>query len=518
MNLLIDPSISVSSRERLSFPALLAAMAQGKVTQFPALRPHQRAAWHMFLVQLAALALWKAKETDPPNDSATWVALLRGLTPDHPDDAPWRMLVEDLYKPAFLQPPAPDGLKWSSVETPDALDLLITARNHDLKQAVARAAEAEDWLFALVSLQTSEGYGGAGNHGIARMNGGSSSRPMLGLAPAQDKDYALNPSAWWKRDVKRLLAERQAGQGPEFGREGGPALLWCLDWPEGRQLDLLELDPWFIEICRRVRLVGTGKGLSAVRATSKASRINAKAYRGNVGDPWAPVHKGDGKSLTLGGRDFGYRKMAELLFGDWKVPLLATLGPEEKKTAGDMLLVAEALSRGNSKTEGFKSRVIPVPETAVQLFQSPNAAELSTRQMNEIKAFDEALRNAIALLAGRGDWDNVGKSQYGVSKPAIERFDRAADRLFFPHLWKRLAAESSDDPQAADTAGHSFRRALYGAARAELTTALPGIPCAAIQRPKAEARAWRAFHFRVGNLDPQLYQQTETQEDTDAGN
>lgn len=518
MNLLTNPVVSTSSRECLSFPALLAAMAQGKVAQFPALRPHQRAAWHMFLVQLAALALWKAKETDPPNDSATWVALLRGLTPDHPDDAPWRMVVEDLSKPAFLQPPAPNGLKWSPVATPDALDLLITARNHDLKQAVARAAEAEDWLFALVSLQTSDGYGGKDNYGIARMNGGSSSRPMLGLAPAQGKDYALNPSAWWKRDVKRLLAERQAGQGLELGREGGAALLWCLDWPEGRQLDLLELDPWFIEICRRVRLVRTEKALSAVRATSKASRINAKAHHGNVGDPWAPVHKGDGKSLTLGGGDFGYRKMAELLFGDWKVPSLATLGPEEKETAGDMLLVAEALSRGNSKTEGFKSRVIPVPYTAVRLFQSPDAAEISTTQVNEIKAFDEALRNAIALLAGRGDWDNVGKSQYDVSRPARERFDRIADRLFFPHLWKRLAAESSDDLQAADTAGHSFRRALYGAARAELTTALPGIPCAAIQRPKAEARAWRAFYFRVGNLDPQIYQQTEIQEDTDAGN
>ena len=475
----------------------------------------------MFLVQLASLALWKAKETDPPNDSALWVTLLRGLTPDHPDDAPWRMVVDDLSKPAFLQPPIPDGLKRLSVATPDALDLLITARNHDLKQAVAREAEVEDWLFALVSLQTSEGYGGGkgGYRGIARMNGGFSSRPMLGLAPALGKDYALHPSDWWKRDVKRLLAERQAGHGLELGREGGSALLWCLDWPEGSQLDLRELDPWFIEICRRVRLVGTEKTLSAVRATSKASRIDAKAYHGNVGDPWAPVHLGDGESLTLGcGGDFRYQKMAELMFsGDWKVPLLATLGPEEKKRAGDMLLVAEALSRGKNKTEGFKSRVIPVPDTAVRLFQSPNAAQLSKTQMDEIKAFDEALRNAIALGAGRGDWDNIGKSQYAASRPARERFDRTADGLFFPHLWKRLAAESSDDPHAADEAGHTFRLALFDAAKAELATALPSVPCAAIQRPKAEARAWRAFRYRVGKLDPQFYQNAEPQEDVDAG-
>lgn len=196
-----------------------------------------------------------------------------------------------------------------------------------------------------------------------------------------------------------------------------------------------------------------------------------------------------------------------MFVGDWQVPLLAEIGSKEKTAAGDMLLIAEALSRGNSKTEGFKSRVVPVPNNVVRLFRSQNVATLLKKQMVEIKAFDEALRNAIALVAGSGDWDNVGKSQYVVSRPARERFDRTVDTLFFSHLWKRLAAESSDDAQAADTAGHTFRRALFDAAKAELTTALPGIPCAAIQRPKAEARAWRAFHFRVGSLDPQLYQQ-----------
>ena len=471
----------------------------------------------MFLVQLATLALWPAKQTEPPKDSAEWVTLLRALTPDHTDDAPWCMVVEEFAKPAFLQPPVPDNLKWSPVTTPDALDLLITARNHDLKQSVAREVEVEDWLFALVSLQTSEGYGGAGNHGIARMNGGSSSRPMLGLAPAQGKDYTLNPNAWWRRDVRRLLAERQAGKDLELGCEGGPALLWCLDWPEGEQLNLRELDPWFIEVCRRVRLVGTETRLSAVRAISKASRIDAKMYHGNVGDPWAPVHREDGKSLTLGGGDFDYKRLADLMFGgDWQVPVLATLGKGEEKRASDMLLVAEALSRGNSKTDGYKSRVVPVPDSVKRFFQSQTAAKLSKIQMDEIKAFDEALRNAIALLAARGDWESVGKSQYAVSAPTRVRFDRTADTLFFPNLWARLEAENSGTPNYADKAGDNFRRKLFEAAKAELATTLPGVPCSAIQRPKAEARAWRAFHVRVRKLGSRLYQNIETREDVDA--
>ena len=514
MNLLTNNLISVSTAERLSLPALFAAMARGEVAGFPALRPHQRPAWHMFLVQLGALALWGVKREGLPDDPAEWTDLLRGLTLDHPDDAPWHMVVDDDAKPAFLQPPAPKRSRWQSVATPDALDLLITARNHDLKQSVARDVEPEDWLFSLVSLQTSAGYDGRGNYGIARMNGGASSRPMMGLVPVQDRNYRLSPSTWWRRDVERLLFERRRGNGLEFGRDGGPSLLWCLDWPEGNQLDLRTLDPWFIEICRRVRLVQTDQRLSAVKAVSSAARIDAKVYRGHVGDPWAPVHINDRKSLTLGGGDFHYKRLAELLFGgDWEIPLLVKLGGNE--TAADSVLVAEALSRGNSKTKGFKSRVVPVPDSAVRLFLSEAAGRLSRLQLDEIKAFDEALRNAIALLGARGEWEQVGKGQYATSRPARERFDRAADRLFFLHLWRRLEAESSGDADAPEKTGGEFRRSLLDAASAELEAAMAAVPCATIQRPKAEARARRAFRSRVWKLDAQI-QRTEKQEDIDA--
>lgn len=513
MNLLTHEFISVSSERRLSLPGLLAAMARSEAAGFPALRPHQRPAWHMFLVQIGALALWNGKREELPVDAAEWTDLLRGLTPDYPDDSPWCMAVDDDTRPALLQPSAPSGLKWSPVPTPDALDLLITARNHDIKQSVARDVELEDWLFALVSLQTSAGYDGAGNYGIARMNGGSSSRPMMGLVPGHGKDYRLNPSKWWRRDVERLLHARRNRDGAEFGSEGGAALLWCLHWPEGKQLDLRTLDPWFIEVCRRVRLVRAEQGLSAVRAVSKAARIDAKVYRGYVGDPWAPVHIQERKSLTLGGGDFDYRKLADLLFGgEWQTPLLAQLGPDENAT--DCVLVAEALSRGNSKTEGFKSRMVPVPDRAVRLFRSKAAGDLSKLQLDEIKAFDEALRNALALLAGRGDWDNVAKGQYASSRPARERFDRAADGLFFPHLWRRLVAEDSGDGDAQQTTGRAFRLALLDAANSELEASMSSVPCVAIQRPRAEARARRAFRSRVWKLDPQL-QQTGNREDTD---
>ena len=261
MNLLDDPILSHSGGETVSLPGLFAAMARKEATSFPGLRPHQRPAWHMFLVQLGALAISRAGFNRIPDDESTWRAALGALTADYPDESPWRLATLDWRKPAFLQPPEPDGSRWSLVTSPDSLDMLITSRNHDVKQHISRWASAEDWVYALVSLQTCEGYNGRGNYGIARMNGGSSSRPMLGLAPASAKDMSPAPSAWWKRDVTILTRKRKHDQASQVGRVGGPALLWCLDWPEGHQLNLLDLDPWFIEVCRRVRLTESdGKG------------------------------------------------------------------------------------------------------------------------------------------------------------------------------------------------------------------------------------------------------------------
>ena len=457
----------------------------------------------MFLVQLGALALRGARSDDLPEDEGDWAEALRGLAPNHADDAPWRLVAVEPDKPAFLQAPEPAGLKWSTVATPDALDMLITARNHDLKQSMAKQATAEDWVYALVSLQTCEGYGGrdpsvgGGYNGIARMNGGSSSRPMLGLAPSRDRDTSdedtsVDPSSWWARDVRRLSAQRALGPENGIGLEGGPALLWCLDWPEGEQLDLHDLDPWFIEICRRVRLTEAGDVISARRSTSKAARIDARAFKGNVGDPWTPVHKTEGKSLTLGHGDFDYARLCDLLFsGNWKVPLLAQPGNEETE---DMLLVAEALARGNSKTEGFKSRIVLVPGKAVPLFSSETVATLSKAQMEEIKGFDAAIRYALALMAAGGNRDQkaIKKHHYVLTISSRVRFNRAADRLFFPSLWRRVAAESQSD-DALFEAKHAFLDNLMKAAKAELQTALPAIPCATLLRPRAEARAWRAF-------------------------
>lgn len=489
-NLLVAPLIETNTAWH-SLPGLFAAMSRGEVAGFPALRAHQRPALHMFLVQLGVLALGGAERRDLPQDEQTWRQALRGLTAPFPDDEPWCLSVNDRTKPAFLQPPDPGGLKWSPVATPDALDMLVTSRNHDVKREIARKGAPQDWFFALISLQTMEGFGGAGNYGIARMNGGSSSRVLIGLAPTRPGSAEVDPSLWWQRDVRRLLETRSGLR--------GPALLWLEPWPEGRSLALDTLDPLFVEVCRRIRLTDRAGQISGERSTSKATRIAAKESKGNTGDPWAPLDVAEGKALTLGERDWTCEMLVTLLFkGDgreWQVPPLARPASGEATTS--LLLIAEAFARGNSKTDGFRSRVVPVPQAVVTEFLGSRQVAVAEDLLTDIAAIDVALRDGLALIAAGGDREKVSKPHYVRTGPARASLRRAADRLFFPELWKRVAATSDAEFGRLRLA---FLEELAGLARREFRAACASIPCASIQRPRAEVRGAARLEGRLAEV------------------
>lgn len=514
-NLLTEPLIQTAPNAPASLPELLARLTRDEVESYPALRPHQGPALHMFLVQLAALALNRAGTNVVPETEGEWSSTLRGLTPQFPEDEPWCLVVDDTSKAAFMQPPIPSEVKLSNpVPTPDALDLLITSRNHDLKQAVAREASAEDWVFALISLQTSEGFGGAKNYGIVRMNGGSSSRPMLSLAPLRGGDAKSTwprPGPWFRRELTLLLTERN-DQYENYGYLGYPAtnglgLTWIAPWPEGEQLQAGTLDIWFIEVCRRVRLLASGGRVSGVRGTSSASRIATQNLKnGVVGDPWAPVHKTENKSLTLSGGDFDYHRLVELLFsGDWKIPLLAQ-PPAIDAGYETMALVAQALSRGNSKTEGFKSRVLPLGGKIARALgaRRQELHELAQKQIKEIGEVESAMRKALALVAAGGQPEKLRKEHYAFSKDACATLDQTADEIFFPHLWARFEAQENGR-DAVQTEELRFAWELFTRATAILEAALPSMSGPSLFRPRAEARARRSFRSSVRTSFPELF-------------
>jgi CRISPR system Cascade subunit CasA len=520
LNLLTTLFLHVIPDTQVTLPGLLALLARDEVESYPALRPHQAPAWHMFLVQLAALALHRIGASDLPDTEVAWAQALRGLTPEFADDEPWCLVVKDASKPAFMQPPVPDGVSLGNVtSTPDALDLLITSRNHDLKQAVARQAEVQDWVLALVSLQTSEGFGGAKNYGIVRMNGGSSSRPMLSLAPL-GKDQAKSnepcPGSWFRRDVSAMLAAR-AEESAKYGhvgypRQGGIGLVWIAPWPEGEQLPLQAVDLWFIEICRRIRLSMQEGCIACVRGTSSTPRIEAKNMNGSLGDPWAPVHKTANKSFTLSSGDFDYSRLVDLLFsGDWALPLLARPASFEAEN-GTMALVAQALSRGNSKTEGFKSRILPMGGRVSRALgpRRQQLHELAKKQMEVISKFDAALRLALTLVAAGGDADKRRKEHYVLTDGARATLDHAADAIFFEHLWARFEAQEVGR-EALQAEEYRFASELHEKAETIFEAALPSMPCARLFRPRAEARARSAFRSSIQRAFPELFYARENE-------
>jgi CRISPR system Cascade subunit CasA len=139
-----------------------------------------------------------------------------------------------------------------------------------------RAAAQDDWAFSLISLQTQAPYPGSGNFGIARMNGGSSSRPGLGVDPyAGILEGGGVEMFWLVWDIVRTCL-------PIGYKENlGFALLWLLPWDGESGLSFSQLDPYFIEVCRRVRLVQTADGISALRATTKGAKNIQRRGKGS---------------------------------------------------------------------------------------------------------------------------------------------------------------------------------------------------------------------------------------------
>ncbi len=195
----------------------------------------------------------------------------------------------------------------------------------------------------------------------------------------------------------------------------------------------------------------------------------------------------------------------QLLFSDkpeWTVPPLYKLHAE---TASEpMIMVAEAFARGNCKTDGFKSRQVPVPRAMVRKMFGKVPVEVARGVLADIKSVDEALRNGIATLAAGGVHEKVAKPHYTRSQPAREALRREADLMFFPELWKRVEVTTDADFTPLRRA---FLESLSRIARDEFTRALPAIPCATLTRPRAEVRGRQAMERKLARAVRDLQKQ-----------
>lgn len=508
-------SVTNGESVQVSLPQLMVALAADEVRDFPSLRPHQRHPWHAFLVQLAAIALHRAATTMPFETETQWREALLALTPDDADGAAW-CLVSPPDRPAFLQPAVPDGRidTWKSVTlAADELDMLVTSKNHDLKVGRARRGRPEDWLFALLSLQTQEGFLGAGNYGISRMNGGFASRPGVGV---------MSAGQWgnrWRRDVQTLLQTRER---PVETRglmdQDGLTLVWLAPWDGLTSLSFASLDPYYIEVCRRIRLQVCGNDLWAVSTGTKSARISAKELNGVTGDPWTPVEIEAGKALTISAEGFHYKLMAELLFGVKYEPAMAQ-DLSAARADERWMLIAQGLTRGQGKTEGYHERRVPIAPKTRQLLLTQQKASLSRISSQRIAAIGEVrklLWLALTVLfnngaAGKDSADSVKEKATRYARP----FERAEDARFFDDLNDEIEA---DDPVKQRLV---WLLDLVDRAAAVLRLAFETGPRSAIRRYRAQAAALNRFHSTLRSEKSPLtelvqhYRRTAKQEDVD---
>ena len=520
-NVIEEPIIRVELtsgvRERSTLPQVFAALLADRVETWPALRPHQAPAWHAFLVQIAAMGLEALGRTEPPgDDEAGWSEVLRALTPDWPADEPWCLVTPPRF-PSLLQAPVPETAipKYEKefknrVLAPDALDMLATAKNHDLKAERMRHAAPDDWLFALVSLQTQEGVMGRGNYGIARMNSGYGNRSYISFRPAE-----ASPGAAFRRDLTAVIGGQNilwdAAQTRGLGTDEAIALLWTVPWDGQASMPLSRLHPLFVEICRRVRLGCREESLFARIANSDHSRVDAKHLHGDLADPWTPVERADSsKALSITSEGFSYRRMTELLFGSnkrsWRLPLLAR--SRGRKGASALQIVGAGIARGQGKTEGFHRRVVDIPAKAVSLMESGDEstgarAQERVRRAGEVQG--KCLRAALIVLVQKGPAEPEWKKPTNASltKPWTDRFDTLVDRVFFPELWRSLDMSSEE-------ADHAWSRLLADLARETLDAASEAAPRADDRRIMARARASNLLESALRRHLPSLHRAEET--------
>lgn len=507
LNLLDEPLIRVVGTGPATLPDLYARIARGDaMLAFPALRPHQRHAWHAFLVQLGLIALERAEveASRMPHDADAWGNLLRGLTPDHPGDEPWQLVVGDMVAPAFMQPPTTDGESSYKQRdgTPDDIDILVNSRHHSIKAGAARRAEPDDWLFALLTLQTMGGVGGRGLYGVARMNRGNSSRPAFSLVPA-DADF----SACVQRDIV-ALAEQSAKLHDGSPFSGDATLLWLEPWggTKSEALPPGQVHPLAIEVCRRIRLrIDDGGGLFAIRGSSKAPRIAAADLRGLTGDPWAPTSTD--KVLTVSpAASFQYDHISTLLgSGDWRLPLLCRPTPGEARSGAPMHLVARAVVRGQGRTDGYRERIIPLRAAAVRALgvanSDPGVGAIARDRVDQVKKVQAALRSALYTFIASDAGDSSANFEH--VRAWQNRLDEIVEDSFFDALQTEFEAAEPD----RSAVRNAWLRVVVDAATAIFRDAMLALPHHVARRYRARAQAERRFQQRLRgpNGVPSLY-------------
>lgn len=517
-DLLNEPLIGIrtaAGASRVSLPALLARLAGGEPLEYTGLRPHQADPWHVFLVQIAASVMARQVPSHAlPADPDFWRAGLLDLAGGQANA--WQLVVDEVTQPAFMQHPLASTDELAAFKpkaaTPDELDVLVTAKDHDIKSSRMDKADPEAWLLAVLTCQTTSGYLGAGNFGSVRMNGGFGSRAVVSLVtdPAPAARFAEEVA------VLRGLRGRSDEKGIRFVTRG-TVLTWLNAWSrQSAQWSVQQVEPWFVEAVRPLRLVARGGAIRAFATTSEARQMGPKTLEnGDVGDPWLPINVNDKKkgrsALTVSASAWSPELLCKLLFQDGFE--LTPLQRPRAGMTGASWFIGSVLVRGQGTTEGFHRFALPVPARARGWLAKPDERDRLARFAKDLladaKEVEKTLRGALMVLADGGP-ENVD-----FNNDTLQAWSRAAldgqalgwtDR-FFPTLWQATEQE----PVAVRD---RWRSELAARAREALDDARRRLPLPSSRRYRAQVRArgYLEGSLRKKGLIPQRTEYTTEEE------
>ena len=382
--------------------------------------------------------------------------------------------------------------------TPDSIDILVSSKNHDIKQNIARTAEIDDWIFALVTVQTTSGFLGRGRYGAVRMNSGFGSRPALGLTPD-----GANAGHRIFHDIGQMLIHRDRNRrrgNPERREADGHALMWLEPLDRNTQHELKDLDPYFIEAAQRIRLMTARGRITADLASRQSTSISAKASQGNLGDHWTPIVKPDGKALSVPQNGWRSRVLMRVIGDDTEVELPTAMTVEGCENVKRWRLVARGTAKKQGGTQGYHERCdITFDREVVQMLRT----EAGRQRIHQAgRALDKSiakitgrLRLALAIAAASGKSGNDLQNQHWTAaKRETAEFEAGIDRDFFPILESMVLGP---DNKTSTTFTDSVAASINELAEKVLETGIDRLAPSGWRRERARAQAIRTYRAKA---------------------
>jgi len=201
------------------------------------------------------------------------------------------------------------------------------------------------------------------------------------------------------------------------------------------------------------------------------------------------ISKGDAKALSVQGQGFDYKLVHRILFtGDF---VKSEIQRVQASDGERLTLISQGAARGNSKTEGYHERRIPISPKIRGLLianQEAHLERIAGKRIAEINEMRKLLWVALAVLFANGNSGDGTEGNKAKASKFSAPFELAEDARFFVDLNEELEATDA-------IAQHlQWLLGLVDRAEAILKAAFDAGPRSGIQKYRAQSAALSRFH------------------------